>query len=281
MKTGKINWMLTLAIAMMALLAQRAHALFTPELTAVSNQTAVYLTTLTNAEDKAQAKAVANALKALSKPSTSVAQDYNLFLAAASKLGPLAFQPPFDTIGSDTFIFFVNQAEGQIGATATRIGALNDFVKTKKAASNNLAQAITILNLAVTNSNPQLALLQVRQVFSKITTANRLAAVGEQHSGFAADSLDGKLLTHTEGNDSGTVLLEPSGFFKEDGSPDPNGTFTYTRTGLNSGELVLDHDNGDVTTAKLTFQTTTSGKVTAHIDSLNGDENAKGTFTIQ
>ena len=281
MKTGKTHWALTLAIAALALLTQRAHALFTPELTSVSNQVALYLTTLTNPEDKTQSNTVAKALKALSKPSTSVAEDYNLFVAAALKLGPLAFQPPFGEIGSNTFVFFLNTAAGQIGDTAARIAALNDFVKTKKAASNNLAQAAATLNAASTNSDPQLALLQGRQVFTKIATANRLAAVGEAHSGFAADSLNGKLLTHTEPNSSGTVLLLPSGDFKENGHADPDGTFTYTRTGLNTGTLVLNNNDGDVTTVYLKFTTTTDGKYTGRIESVDGNESIKGTFTLQ
>jgi hypothetical protein len=280
MKTGKLSWMLTLAIAVMALLTQRAHALYTTYLTQVSNQVAQYATTVTNA---AEGRAITNALKALSKPSTSVAEDYNLFVAATLKLGQFALADPnLFNAGSNTFAFFLNEAGGEIGATGARIAALNDFVKTKKAASNNLAQALATLNSAVTNPNPQLALLQGRQVFSKLKTANKLAAVGEAHSGFAPSDLDGKLLTHTEANSSGTVLLEPSGNFKADGSPDPNGTFTYTRTGLNTGTLVLNHDPGDdVTTAKLTFKTATSGNFTEHTESADGDTNSKGTFTIQ
>ncbi len=281
MKTGKTHWALTLAVAAMALLTQRAHALFTPELTSVSNQVAVYLTTLTNAEDKLQSNTVAKALKALSKPSISVDQDYSLFVAAALKLGPLAFQPPFDEIGSNTFVFFLNTAAGQIGDTAARIAALNDFVKTKKAASNNLAQAVATLEAASTNSNPQLALLQGRQVFTKIATANRLAGIGEQHSGFAPDSLDGKLLSYTGSDESGMFLLQPSGDFKENGHADPDGEFTYERTGLNSGMLVLNHSSGGTTTAKLNFKTTTSGKFTVHVEDAAGEDNDKGTFTIE
>lgn len=274
--------MLTLAIATMLFLAQQAHALFTPELTAVSNQVALYLTTLTNAGDGAEAKALNKALETLAKPSASVAQDYALFVSASLKLGQFGLSDPnLLSIGSNTFLFFLDSAEEQIEATADRIAALNDFVKTKKAASNQLAQARATLTAAETNGNLQLALSQGRVVFTKIATANRLAAVGEAHSGFAPDSLDGKLLSFTGRDSSGTEELSPSGTFKENGNSAPDGTFTFTRTGLNFGTLVLNYDNGAVTTAKLIFKTTASGKFTAHTEDTEGEDNDSGTFAIE
>jgi hypothetical protein len=282
MKTGKTNWMLALPIATVLFLTQQAHALFTPELTAASNQVALYLTTLTNAGDGAEAKALNKALKALAKPSASVAQDYDLFVSASLKLGQFGLSDPnLFLIGSNTFVFFLNSADEQIDATAARIAALNDFVKTKKAASNQLAQARATLTAAETNANLQLALSQGRVVFTKITTANRLAAIGEAHSGFAPDSLDGKLLSFAGRDSSGTEELSPSGTFKENGNSAPDGTFTFTRSGLNSGTVVLNYDNGAVTTAQLNFKTTTSGKFAAHTEDTDGEDNDNGTFTIE
>jgi hypothetical protein len=282
MKTGKTNGMLMLALAAMLFLTQQAHALFTPELTAVSNQVAVYLTTLTNAGDGAEAKALIKALKTLAKPSASVAQDYALFVSASLKLGQFGLSDPnLLSIGSNTFLFFLDTADEQIHATANRIAALNDFVKTKKAASNQLAQARATMTAAETNANLQLALSQGRVVFAKIATANRLAAIGEAHSGFAPESLDGKLLSYTGRNSSGTEELSPSGTFKENGNPAPIGTFTYTRTGLNSGTLVLNYAAGAVTTAQLNFKTTTGGNFTAHTEEPAGEDNDNGTFTLE
>jgi hypothetical protein len=266
----------------MVFFTQRAQALFTPELTVVSNQVAFYLTTLTNVEDKAQAKAAAGALKALSKPSASLPKDYDLFVAAALKLGPFALQPPFGQIGSNTFAFFMGTAFGEIGTTAVRVAALNDFVKTKKAASNQVAQAIATLTTAVTNPNVQLALLQGRQVFSRIAKANKLAATGEAHSGLAANELDNTFLHHTSRHDSGIVHLLGGGNAVEDeGTPDEqSATYTYTRTGLNTGTLVLT-EGSSVTTVKLKFTSATGGKFTATIISSEGKEKDSGAFTVE
>ena len=125
MKTGNAHWFKLFTIAALLLLANRSHALFTPYLTVASNEFAAFAATLTNGtpHDRAEANALARALRDLSKPSDSAAGDYKLFVAAATHLGPFALQPPFGEAGSNLFNIFMLEAQIEIGATAARIAA--------------------------------------------------------------------------------------------------------------------------------------------------------------
>jgi hypothetical protein len=280
MKIGKLHSILTLIIAAMLFCAERSQAIYTPYLTGVSNGIAAYAATLTNSTDKAQAKVVARVLKDLSKPSTSVASDYRLFLQAATHLGRLAYQPPFGAIGSNTFAYFIAEAQTNIAVTTGRIGALNDFVRTKRSASNQLFAAVATLTAIGATSDPQRGLLLASQVFAKLVAANKLAATGEAHPGFALGSLTGLMLHHMERNNSGDIHFTSNTAATETetgGSPEPI-TYTYARTGLSTATLVL-NESGGTTTVKLRFTSTTAGTFTfRHVG--GETDSGSGAFTL-
>lgn len=287
MKQGKLQWVFILVVTSMLLLAQRSHAYYTNFLDAASNALSVSYHTLTNtatnAVQRRQAAATLRALRELAKPSTSVAGDYNLFVAAATRLGPLAFAPEFGPIGTNTFLLFTNEAQVQINVTQARVAALNDFVRNKRPASNALARAQAALDSIPTLSNPQLGILLLRQVFVQIATANRLAAFGETHSGFAANALIGKNLQHTERGDTGSIFFNNDVQATQDALLDT--MYTYTRTGLNTATLVLVQTEGaetSTTTVKLRFTSTSGGTFTyRNVDSSGPPvETGSGTFTI-
>jgi hypothetical protein len=124
-----------------------------------------------------------------------------------------------------------------------------------------------------------------KQVFTKITTANRLAAIGEAHPGLALNSLVG-VTVHHSGRNPGTVqFTTATDCLQADdgGSPDP-ATYTYQRTGLNTGTLVITDDSGngdsDVSTIKLIFTSATGGRFSARNTSSDGVHIENGTFTI-
>ena len=157
MKKQKL--VLALALGLTLLLANRAQAYYTNFLDVASNALSATYTTLTNnpnpsPADKKTAARIKRALADLSRPSTNVVGDYTLFLAAASHLGPVAVSPDFVPIGSNVFNLFTNEAQAQIFAAADRVAALNDFVRTKRAASNQVVQAQSALLSIDSASNP-------------------------------------------------------------------------------------------------------------------------------
>lgn len=284
MKQGKLHWVLILTIGATLLLANRSQAYYTNFLDSVSNAlTFAYeqVTPPTNAVERRQAAAFLRALKTLGKPSTSVAGDYNLFLTAALQLGPIAFSPEFGPIGSNTFLVFTNEAQAEIDATRIRVAALNNFVRNKRPASNAVARAQGTLNSIADLTNPQLAILLVRQVFAQIVIANKLAAFGETHSGFARNTVIGKNLGHTEQGNTGNVYFNNDVQATQDALLDT--TYTYTRTGLNTATLVLVQTDGggtSTTTVKLRFTSAGGGTFTFRNVNSDGVEAGRGTFTI-
>jgi hypothetical protein len=289
MKQGKLHWVFIfiLTVTSMLLVAHRSHAYYTNFLDTASNTLSVgyhsLTNTATNAVQRRQAALMLRALRDLAKPSTSVAGDYNLFVAAATHLGPLAFSPEFGPIGTNTFLLFTNEAQAQINATQARIAALNNFVRNKRPASNAAARAQATLDSIPTLTNPQIGILLVRQVFVQIATANRLAAFGETHSGFAANTVIGKNLQHSEPGNTGSIFFNNDVQATQDALLDT--MYTYTRTGLNTATLVLVQTEGaetNTTTVKLRFTSTSGGTFTYRsVDSSGGSvETGAGTFTI-
>lgn len=285
MNKGKLRWVFMLAVAATLLFGNRSHAYYTNFLDTASNALSFayhsLTNTATNALQRRQAAIVLRALRDLSKPSTSVAGDYNLFVAAALHLGPLAFTPEFGPIGTNTFLLFTNEAQAQIDATAIRVAALNNFVRTKRPASNAVARARGTLNAIPTLTNPQLGILLARQVFAQIVIANRLATFGEAHSGFALNNLIGKTIQHTEQGETGSIFFNNDVQATQDALLDT--AYTYTRTGLNTATLVLVENEGggdSTTTVKLRFTSATGGTFTfRNVDSEGGIETGSGTFT--
>lgn len=271
----------------MLLLASRSHAYYTNFLDSVSNTLSFVYTIATNdppftAAEKRTNAALARVLKTLSKPSTSVAGDYSLFLTAALQLGPIINDPLFFALGSNVFNLFTNDAQAQITATAGRIAALNNFVLTKKPASNALASARATLN-RLSSIDPKLQIIVGRQAFTKIAVANRLAAIGEAHSGFARNTVIGKRLEHTEQGETGEVYFNNNVQASQDANLDS--TYTYTRNGLNTATLVLvrpEVGGTNTTTVNLRFTSTSGGRFTFRNEDSDGDvQRGAGTFAIK
>jgi len=239
------------------------------------------------AQQTREAKAIARALTTLSLPATNTSQGYGLFLKAAQQLGPLALQGQIGLAGSNVFSAFTNQAQAEIDCTAERVGALGEFNRSKRPASNQLAQAQRTLNTIHTLSNPQVALLLGRQVYLKIVLANKLAAIGEAHPGFAPDGVIGKTLTHTERGDTGTVEFINDTEANEIPANDPahSSTYMYDRNGLNSAALKLtfpgDPTGTNTTNVKLKFLSSTNGTFTFKFEDADGSTGSgNGRFSI-
>lgn len=285
MKTGKLLSMKVLVVAAVLALANQSHALYTHyldvavgTLTVFSNSLAT-LPTPTPAEKKQLAE-VKRALKDVGKPSVSVAGDYNLFFAAVAHLGDLATTPTFDDIGTNAFNAFLGEAQVEYFVTSLRVAALNDFVRQKRAASNQLAQAFAAFTTLQANpTNKQLGLLLGRQIFTKLTVANKLADMGEAHSGFAADSVGGKTLDYHVAGRTGHEHFTDATHTDStdlDGGMTSGNTYTYNRTGLSTATLVLDYGGGQMTSVKIKFTSAAGGKFTFHSNSHSGS----GTFDL-
>lgn len=272
----------SLVIGAMLLVAGRAQALYTPELTAVSNGIAMYVTTLTLPDDRAEIRVATKALKALSRPSKSVADDYRRFLTASIQLGPYALQEPYSSAGSNVFAFFMGAAGLQFQDTSLRLAALNPFVRTRKAASNHLAQAYALFLANAAETNVQTALLRGQSIFNRLVVAARLVAIGERHQGNAANSLEDGILDYTERGGSGDIVFddEDDATVEHAGDAPQPATYTYTRTGLNTGTLVLTYGDGGTDTVKLRFSTTGTGRYTRRYVLLPDRESASGRFVF-
>ena len=291
MKNRRLPLSLVLIAGAMLFVAGQARAYYTNYLDIASNALTFAYNSITSnpaatSLEKRQAATIKRALKDLSKPSTSVAGDYNLFLAAALHLGPLAFSPQIAPIGSNVFELFTNEAQAEIVSTAARVEALNDFVRVKHAASNQVVKAQATLDSMGSLTDPRVALIVGRVVYSRINAANHLAAIGEAHPGFAPESVVGKTLTHHQGGDSGTVHFDDATTATDaDSGGSSTDAYTWTRTGLNTATLVLtvpDDSGTDTITVKITFKTATGGSFTFHQVKSDGRvQNGAGTFTFE
>jgi hypothetical protein len=299
MNTGKSLIAKIIVIAAFFALAGRSQAVLCANyLAEIEAAVGIAYATLTNAVatitndppltalEKKQAAAMTRAIRTLTNQPATPAEAYGLFVKAALQLGPLALQGPIGAAGTNLFNAFTNEAQAEIDCTWGRIAALNDFVRTKRAASNQLAQAQRTLDTIPTLTNPQIGILLGRVVFRKIVVANKLAAIGEAHPGFAPNGVIGKTLAHTEGAHSGTVHFDDGVQATE---TDDEGTrtsaYTYTRTGLNKSTLVLmnpgDVSGTNTTIAKLRFLSNTNGTFTYRFEDSDGETGGgSGRFTI-
>ena len=238
--------------------------------------------------EKKQAAAIARALNTLALPATNTFQLYSLFLKGAQQLGALALtDPQIAVAGSNVFTAFTNQSQAEIECATARVAALGEFNRSKKPASNQVAQAAQTLIAIGSQSNPQIGLLLARQVFQKIFVANKLAAIGEAHPGFAPNGVVGETLTHTERGETGTVHFDNDTQATEVPANDPPRTssYSYDRTGLNNADLKLEYP-GDVsgtntTLVKLRFQSNTNGTFTYKFTDADGSRGSgSGRFSI-
>lgn len=294
---------ITKALVLLALFAfaGRSQAVCTNYLADIFNGVAFAYATLTNevanitnnppltAAEKKQAAAMTQAIRTLTNQPASAAEAYNLFVKAALQLGPLALQGNIGAAGTNLFNAFTNEAQAEIDCTFERVAALNDFVRTKRAASNQLVRAQATLNTIPTLTNPQIGILLGRVVFKKITVANRLAAIGEAKPGFAPEpgTVVGKTLTHVEGGETGTVHFDTDVQATEtDGAEVKTSTYEYDRVGLNKAKLTL-MNPGDVTgtnttVANLRFTSPTNGTFTYNFTGADGSRGSgSGRFSLE
>jgi hypothetical protein len=124
-------------------------------------------------------------------------------------------------------------------------------------------------------------------VYLKIVLANKLAAIGEAHPGFAPDGVVGKTLTHTERGNSGTVQFINDTEANEESDNDPLhvSTYMYDRNGLNTAVLSLtspgDSGGEDTTIAKLRFLSSTNGTFTFRFEDADGSQGSgSGRFSL-
>lgn len=266
----------TLVVAAVLLIASKSQALHTGYMINASNGLAFYAQTLTDPADAAKAKALSRSLRTLSKPSASTAQDYKLYFSATLQLGQFAFTDPvLNEAGTQLFMAFMMDANVQIQETAARIEALNQFVRTKKSASNNLAQAAALLNANMGETNVTVALLRGLRLFSKLTTAQRLTTIGENNQGNAPGTLIGGTFRFSERNEVGRIEFHESVavLFDGDSEEGEEMNYEYDRTGLHTGTITL--TSGErVITVKATFREELTGRFTYKDE--GGEETSKG-----
>lgn len=278
----KFSRLCLVTFALMGLLAQRASAVpVTNFLNGASNLLAQAYD-VTAGIPKVHTL-LGKALNDFQKPSTSVAGDFNIFLAAAQHLMPLQRMPGSEilsgTLGgvlSNAFTNFMMEAVVEIMQAGTRLAAISDFQPQKRQAVAQLNQAMNALNVVTTTDNLQIGMLSVRLAFMRIGTAMKLLAAAEAKPGLARNSLVGQALEHTQRGEMGTVqLIDALNYDSTDGP----GTYEYTRTGLNSGKLVLHGASGAETTVTMICKSSTRGTFKfVHVS--DHTTRGSGTFTL-
>jgi hypothetical protein len=286
MKTAKFHLTKFFVAAAMLLLAHQSHALTTPYMVGLSNQLSGYYSLLTNSpapEHKKEARALAVALRDLKRPTTTVAQDYDRFFLAVLHLGTYAFTDTNLAVAGDLVAAsFIGDAVAKVQNLSVRTNFLNQFVVTRKAAMQNINEAYALIVANISETNKQTALLRGRRIFSKLTTAEKLVVKGEAHLGFAPTVLYvGSTLDYTNRAGRGTITIKESDEYEDANTEETlAGTYSYVRTGLNTGTLILTELglSGGVNTIKLTFKKTASGTFTYRFEQGADKERGVGRF---
>ena len=277
----------------MLLLANQSHALHTSYMTGLSNDLSGYYSVLTNTpslEAKKEARALLVALRDLKRPSTSVAQDYDRFFLAVLHLGNYAFTDPVLTgAGAAMSQQFLAHAFTNILQLSDRTNALNRFVVTRHAASRQIDQAFGLLLINIANAgdtsktNLQASLFRGRRIFSKLVLAEKLVVRGEARQGFAPSVLYvDSILAYTNRVGGGRITIKESDGYEDVNTVESQvGTYSYTRTGLNTATLILTElGGGRVTTHKVTFRNATTGTYTSLFEQGAVRRRGVGRFTF-
>ena len=291
MKTAK-SLLIKLFVAAALLLANQSHALTTPYMVSLSNQLSGYYSLLTNpplVEHKKEARALAMALRDLKRPTTTVAQDYDRFFLAVLHLGNYAFTDPVLVgAGGAIAVEFLTDAGTKIGELSARTNALNQFVRTRGPASRQIDQAFGLLLINIANAgdssktNLQASLVRGRRIFSKLVLAEKLVVQGEARQGFAPTVLHvGSTLAYTNRAGGGITTIKASDEYEDTNIEETlAGNYSYERTGLNTGTLILSQFGGGVSTVKLTFRNATTGSFTFRFEQGADRERGAGRFTF-
>ena len=287
MKNAKALLIKVFVAVAMLLLANRSHALTAPYLIQLSNDMAGYQAYLSTIPEAAsEVKALGRALKDLSKPSSTVADDYSRYFIATLHLGTFAFTDPIVNGGGVyAFTNFMNDAFAKFVELNGRNEALNDFVKTRKSASNTLAQVDALLLANAVETNQQTGLIRGGQIFKKLVKAEKLVIKGEANQGFAPDDDDlaGGTLNYEQRDESGTIEFTSETEYTHTipGDETTVGTYTYTRTGLNTAIVVLTELGGArTTTVKATFKSLGEGRFTLKFTGPIENGHSAGRFTF-
>jgi hypothetical protein len=286
------SWLVKLVVAAaMLLLANQSHALSTPYMVQLSNDMSGYRAYLTNFPGtEAEVKALSRALGDLSKPSTNVAQDYTRYFLASLHLGDFAFNDPVIT-GGGVFAFtnFMNDAFAKIIELSERTNALNEFVRTRKAASIQINQAYALLLINVANSsdlsktNLQANLVRGLRIFSKLVKAERLIVRGEANQGYAPTGgiVVGGTLNYTAGDEVGSfTFTDETNYTQTVGTNVAVGTYVSTRTALHKMTIVLSETGGGVTTVNARFTAPGIGRFTYRFVDAFESGRGSGRFTL-
>jgi hypothetical protein len=286
------SWLVKLVVAAaMLLLANQSHALETFYMKQLSNDMSGYRAYLTNFPGtEAEVKALGRALVDLSKPSTNVAQDYTRYFLASLHLGDFAFNDPVVT-GGGVFAFtnFMNDAFAKIIELSERTNALNEFVRTRKAASIQINQAYALLLINVANSsdlsktNLQANLVRGLRIFSKLVKAEKLVRRGEANQGYAPTDgvIAGATLDYTVSDEVGSfTFTDETNYTQTVGTNVAVGTYTSVRTALHKITIVLSETGGGETTVNARFTAPGIGRFTYRFEDAFESGRGSGRFTL-
>jgi hypothetical protein len=288
------SWLVKLVVAAaMLLLANQSHALSTPYMVQLSNGVAFYHSQLISSplpEHQQESRALAKALVDLSKPSTNVAQDHTRYFLATLHLGNYAYTDTNITgPGIEVFIAFMNDAGAKITELSIRTNALNEFVRTRKAASIQLNQAYELLLITLANSgdfsktNLQANLVRGHRIFSKLVKAEKLVRRGEANQGYAPTDgiVVGGTLNYTAGDEVGSfTFTDETNYTQTVGTNVAVGTYVSTRTALHKMTIVLSETGGGVTTVNARFTAPGIGRFTYRFVDAFESGRGSGRFTL-
>lgn len=185
--------------------------------------------------------------------------------------------------GVAVFQQFMSDAGAKIGELSFRTNALNEFVRTRKAASKQIDQALALLIINSTETNLQTGLLRGRRIFSKLVAAEKLVVRGEANQGFAPNdvNLAGGTLEYTQRDEDGTINFANETEYTQTTLEEVTaGGYTYTRTGLNTATIVLTEIGGSTTTVKTTFTSAGAGRYSLRFVGPSESGRSAGRFTF-
>ena len=223
--------------------------------------------TLTNA---AQTNAVRSALTRLNTNTKTLSQDLSAFGAATSTLNDLQGDPDISSAESETFNNFLGEGQAQLQDVQDDADALSTVPPSLRNALNQAHAAYT--NATIETNSISQRVRDLNLAFTKIHVAQiQLAKANKGHKDKAPDSLAGNSVTVTtkaDGSKPAKTTLEDDGSYTTDAE---TGTWSYTKTGANTGTITLTADGGSPThTLDVTFKNVKKGTFTNDAESTTG-----------
>ena len=234
--------------------------------------------------------ALGKALKALERPSRSLVTDYNIFMFMAIQLTPhqaTLTAPELGLAMTNAYLQFLLEAGTQVAVLSNRLSMVTEFQPLRRVAGGQVARAYNALVFATQSTDVFAGILSVRTALTRLATAAKLTAKAEAKPGTAVESLAGLTLVHQERGSSGEVVfldgMNHLDINDDDQVAEP-GTYTYQRTGLKTGTLVLtemSESSDEVITVNLRFKTSTSGSFSFRAEESGRTERGSGKFTLE